>query len=54
MRRAGVVVVGCLLLAAVACSSEGVDLDSDQRALDAYNATLAALHGRDRGEKHDR
>jgi putative membrane protein len=25
-----------------------LDLDDDQRALDAYNATLAALHGRDR------
>ena len=26
--------------------SDGSDLDDDQRALDAYNATLAALHGR--------
>jgi putative copper resistance protein D len=33
---------------------DDIDLDSDQRALDAYNATLAALHGKDRGEKHDR
>jgi putative copper resistance protein D len=35
-------------------SDDGGDLDSDQRALDAYNATLAAMYGKDRGEKHDR
>jgi putative copper resistance protein D len=29
-----------------------IDVDSDERALDAYNATLAALHGRP-GPRHD-
>lgn len=35
-----------------AADDGGADLDDDQRALDAYNATLAALHGR-RPPEHD-
>jgi putative membrane protein len=32
-------------------SDSELDMDDDQRALDAYNATLAALHGRDNRRK---